>query len=116
MDKEFLNWKKEINQFIINITGLQDSDNNFNYKEYYNKGIDSNIVAFLIISQNKNNYKLYDDFEIWKYDYKKYISLVKSSDEIKSYVYNNLYSEYFKNNKTPIETCITDLKNKNLTL
>lgn len=114
-EKTFFIWKKEIDQFIINLTGnkLNSEINDFNLKDYFDLGIESNIMAFLIVSKDQNNYKLYDNFEIWNYDYNKYINHLNYFDKkiIDSTIMNNriLYKKY----RDPLKKCLEDL-NKNI--
>lgn len=112
MNKSFTIWKKEIDQYIINVTGQPNNDILFNYQDFYDEHFKPNIVAFLLIYKNKNNYKNYDNYKIWKYDYQKYSSLIneniiKNQNEIK---YDNIENNIsFSNNINPLEKCLSDM-------
>ena len=114
-DKTFSVWKKEIDQYIINLTGskIEKELNNLNLKKYYDFGIESNIMAFLIVSKNKKNYKLYDNFEIWNYDYNRYVNHLNHYDSkiIKTDEKKNRF--FYEKYKDPLEKCLEEL-NKNL--
>ena len=66
-----------VDKYIRYLIGYESSGiTNFLYKEYYENGFEPKIVAILAIkNSNSNSNSGYNDYNIWKHDINKYLSL-----------------------------------------
>lgn len=81
-------WANKVNSYIKFLINKDKVNiNKFMYNDFFNNGIDPKITAILAIQNDNPEFK-YNNFEIWKKDLNKYITIFFDKGEIDTFDLN----------------------------